>query len=384
MLKSMVLLIGLTAVLMIPVPAKASFETSAPYAFLLDMETGSVLLNKRGDELMAPASMTKVMTLAVVFRALKEGRLQLSDEFIVSENAWRTGGAPSGTAAMFAPINTAVTVEDLIRGVAVQSGNDASIILAEGLAGSEEAFTHIMNDYAREIGMEKSFFANSSGLPHPEHHTTARELAILAQHVIETYPDYYHYFAEREFRYRKHRFFNRNPLIAANIGADGLKTGHTEASGYGLVASAANDSRRMIVIVNGLKTPRERQNEATRLLNWGLNSFKLFTLFDAGEIVGNARVWGGSQRFVDLRGKGDVVIMLPRLTQQRRVSAEIAYVGPLKPPIRAGQRVAELRVTTEDGISASAPLVAAEDVSRGGLISRGFDSLIILAFGWLL
>jgi len=364
-------------------PSRAAFQSDAPYAFLMDYDTGAVLYNKRGDERMPPASMSKLMTLAVVFKALKEGRLDLDDEFVVSENAWRTGGAPSGTSAMFAPINSSVTVEQLIRGVAVQSGNDASIVLAEGLAGSEAGFARLMNDYAEDLGLDNSNFVNSTGLPDPNHYMSASDLAVLARHVIQEYPDYYGYFAEKEFKYRRHRFYNRNRLVRTDK-ADGLKTGYTSESGYGVVASAQTDGRRMIAVVNGLETRSARRNEAIELLNWGLRSFKEFKLFDAGEIVGTARVWGGQSRFVDLAGKGDVLILLPRSTQRERISAEIAYVGPLYPPIEEGEKIAEIRVTTDEGVSNSAPLYAAEDVGKGGVISRGFDTILMLAFGWLL
>jgi D-alanyl-D-alanine carboxypeptidase (penicillin-binding protein 5/6) len=364
-------------------PARAAFQSDAPYAFLMDYDTGAVLYNKRGDEPMPPASMSKLMTLAVVFEALREGRLKLDDEFVVSENAWRTGGAPSGTSAMFAPINSSVTVEELIRGVVIQSGNDASIVLAEGLAGSEEGFARLMNDYADELGLENSNFVNSTGLPDPNHYMSPRDLAELARYVIREYPEYYGYFAEPEFKYRRHLFYNRNRLVR-NDKADGLKTGYTSESGYGVVASAEADGRRMIAVVNGLETRSARRNEAVRLLNWGLRSFKPFTLFDAGEVVGTARVWGGESRFVDLTGKGEVRILLPRATQRERISAEIAYVGPLYPPIAKGEKIAEIRVTTDEGISNSAPLYAAEDVGKGGVISRGFDTILLQAFGWLL
>jgi D-alanyl-D-alanine carboxypeptidase (penicillin-binding protein 5/6) len=363
--------------------AKAAFQSDAPYAFLMDYDTGAVLYNKRGDEPMPPASMSKIMTMAVVFKALEEGRLSLDDEFVVSENAWRTGGAPSGTSAMFAPINSSVTVEQLIRGVAVQSGNDASIVLAEGLAGSEEGFARLMNEYAEALGLQNSNFANSTGLPDPNHYMSARDLAVLSRHIIQEYPQHYGYFAEPEFKYRRHRFYNRNRLVRTGK-ADGLKTGYTSESGFGVVASAQDDGRRMIAVVNGLDSRNARRNEAVRLLNWGLKSFKEFVLFDAGEIVGTARVWGGSSRFVDLAGKGDVRILLPRSTNRERISAEIAYVGPLQPPIEPGQRVAEIRVTTDEGISNSAPLYAAEAVEKGGVIARGFDTLLLLAFGWML
>jgi len=210
-----------------------------------------------------------------------------------------------------------------------------------------------------------------------------RDLAELSRHVIREYPEYYPYFAEKEFKYRRHRFFNRNRLVR-NDQADGLKTGYTSEAGYGVVASAKADGRRMIAVVSGLETSSARRNEAVRLLNWGLRSFKEFTLFDAGEIVGTARVWGGESRFVDLSGKGDVTILLPRTTERERISAEIAYVGPLYPPIAQGERVAEIRVTTDEGVSNSAPLYAAEDVGQGGVIARGFDTILMLAFGWLL
>jgi D-alanyl-D-alanine carboxypeptidase (penicillin-binding protein 5/6) len=363
--------------------ADAAFQSEAPYAFLMDYDTGAVLYNKRGDEPMPPASMSKLMTLAVVFKALEEGRLKLTDEFVVSENAWRTGGAPSGTSAMFLPINSTVTVEQLIRGVAVQSGNDASIVLAEGLAGSEDSFVRLMNEYAAKIGLENSRFANSTGLPDPEHYMSPRDLATLARHIIRTYPDYYQYFSEEKLEYRRHTFYNRNRLVRTGD-ADGLKTGYIEESGYGIIASAKTDDRRMIAVVNGLETRSKRRNEATRLLNWGLRSFKEFKLFEAGAIVGTARVWGGSSRFVELTGKGDVRILLPRSTNRERISAEIAYVGPLYPPIERGDRIAEIRVTTDEGISNSAPLYAAENIEQGGTISRGFDTILMLAFGWML
>lgn len=375
---------GIAAWCSVAVPAaRAAFESNAPYAFLMDFDTGAVLYNKRGEEPMPPASMSKIMTLAVVFNALEEGRLELTDDFVVSENAWRTGGAPSGTSAMFAPINSSVTVEQLVRGVAVQSGNDASIVLAEGLAGSEEAFARLMNDYANEIGLTNSNFANSTGLPDPNHYMSARDLAELSRHVIREYPQYYGYFGEQLFEYRRHKFYNRNRLVRSGD-ADGLKTGFTSESGYGVVASAEDDGRRMIAVVNGLESKSARRNEALRLLNWGLKSFKEFILFEQGQVVGTARVWGGSSRFVELTGKGPVRILLPRSTNRERISAEIAYVGPLVPPIEQGERVAEIRVTTDEGISNSAPLYAAENIGQGGVISRGFDTILMLAFGWLL
>ncbi len=365
-------------------PAKAQIETSAPYAFLLDVETHTVLFEKNADELMQPASMSKIMTLAVLFERLKSGRITLETEFPVSEYAWRTGGAPSGTAAMFAPLNTNITVEDLIQGITVQSGNDACIIVAEGIAGSEDAFANMMTNYARRIGLRRSTFGNSSGLPHPDQLMTARELAMLALYVIEEYPEYYHYFGQREFPYRKHRFYNRNPLVAANIESDGLKTGHTKESGYGIVASATENGRRLILVLNGMESASARRSEAIRLFNWGFRSFEKFTVFGADEIVGEALVWGGEKRYVQLRGEGDVRVLLPKDVKRRTLRGEIIYNGPVIAPITEGDRIGELRVSGEDSIEASAPLFAAESIERGGIIRQGFDSALTLAFGWLI
>jgi D-alanyl-D-alanine carboxypeptidase (penicillin-binding protein 5/6) len=364
--------------------ASAQIETEAPYAILLDVESKTTLFEKNADELMSPASMSKLMTLAVVFQALEEGKITLDTEFPVSEFAWRTGGAPSGTSAMFAPLNSRVKVADLLQGVVVQSGNDACIIFAEGLAGSEEAFAEQMNEYARKIGLKKSTFMNSTGLPHPKHLMTARELAMLALYIIEHYPKYYPYFQQKEFRYRTHVFYNRNPLIYANIGADGLKTGFTAESGYGIVGSAVSDGRRLIVVQNGIKSQGGRKDDATRMLNWGFRNFEKFVLFKSDEIVGEALVWGGEQRYVKLRGNGDVSLLLPKNAKQKKLHGEIVYLGPVKAPVRDGDRVGELRVTAEGGITTSAPLFAAEPVEQAGVIKQGFDSLLHLALGWLI
>jgi D-alanyl-D-alanine carboxypeptidase (penicillin-binding protein 5/6) len=363
---------------------RAQIETEADYAFLLDADTQTVLFEKKADELMQPASMSKLMTLAVVFEALDEGKITLQTDFPVSENAWRTGGAPSGTSAMFAPLNTRVTVEDLLQGIIVQSGNDACIILAEGLAGSEEAFAQMMTDHGRRIGITKSTFANSTGLPHPKHLMTARELAKLAAHVITKYPKYYPYFQQKEFRYRKHVFYNRNPLIYANIGADGLKTGFTAESGFGIVGSAVADGRRLIVVQNGVKSQSGRKDDAVRMLNWGFRNFEKFALFNADEIVGEALVWGGQQRYVKLRGDGGVRMLLPKNIKQRKLRGEIVYLGPVIAPVKEGVHIGELRVTADNGITSSAPLFAAESIEGAGIIRQGFDSALSLAFGWLI
>jgi D-alanyl-D-alanine carboxypeptidase (penicillin-binding protein 5/6) len=374
----------------LPAPAYAvtkapgGFETKAKHAILMDADADLVFFEKDPDALVPPASMSKLMTLALVFRELKAGRIKLEDQFKVSEHAWRTGGAPSGSSAMFAPLNSMVSVADLIQGVAVQSGNDACIILAEGISGSEDAFAKEMNKYAKEIGLTKSHFVNSTGLPADGHVMTARELAFLANFLIKTYPEYYHYFGEKEFTYGKWRFTNRNPLLFEDLGVDGLKTGYIEEAGYGLVASAKRGEQRVILVVNGLESKKDREEEPRRLLEWGFKSFKPYRLFDQGEKVSDALVWGGTRHYVPLVGNSNIDIILPFNTSGQ-VTAQIVYDGPIKAPIRKGDQVARLRVTAaETKATNDIPLYAGEDVGQSNFAMRGLDSLFVLAFSWLL
>ena len=365
--------------------AQSVFETKAKHAILMNADANLVLYEKEADELVPPASMSSLMTLAIVFRELKAGHIKLEDQFKVSEHAWRTGGAPAGSSAMFAPLNSMVSVSDLIQGVTVQSGNDAAIILAEGIGGTEEAFAQQMNDYAKEIGLTKSHFVNSTGLPAEGHVMTARELAMLARFLIYTFPDYYHFFGQRDFTFNKHTFNNRNPLIfAPDLGVDGLKTGYIEEAGYGLVASAKRGEQRLILVVNGLNTKQEREGEPRRLIEWGFKSFRPFRLFDEGQKVSDALVWGGTQHYVPLVGDGNINIILPA-TASGKVSASIVYQGPIKAPIRKGDRVAVLRITSsESSATNEIPLYAADDVGASNFLMRGLDSLGCLAFCWLL
>jgi D-alanyl-D-alanine carboxypeptidase (penicillin-binding protein 5/6) len=366
-------------------PQSTVFETKAKHAILMDVGANLVLFEKDADTLSPPASMSKLMTMAVVFRELKAGRLKLDDEFKVSEHAWRTGGAPSGTSAMFAPLNTMVKVEDLIQGTIVQSANDGAIILAEGIAGTEDAFAQRMTEYARTIGLEKATFKNATGLPAEGHLMSARELATLAQYLIDNYPEYYHFFGQKEFKYReKFTFRNRNPLVFADIGVDGLKTGFIKDSGYGVVASGTRGNQRLLVVVEGLASEKEREAEARRLLDWGFKSFKPFRLFNEGEKVSDALVWGGTKHYVPLVGNGNINIILPA-TATGKVSASIVYDGPIKAPIRKGDQVATLRVTAaESQATNDIPLYAGDDIGRSNFAMRGLDSLFVLAFGWLL
>jgi D-alanyl-D-alanine carboxypeptidase (penicillin-binding protein 5/6) len=364
-------------------PAGA-FDTKAKHAILMNVDADLIFYEKDADTLMSPASMSKLMTLAVVFRELKAGHIKLDDQFKVSEHAWRDGGAPSGSSAMFAPLNSTVSVEDLIRGVTVQSGNDACIILAEGISGSEDAFVKEMNKYAKEIGLTKSHFENSTGLPADGHVMTARELALLADYLIKNYAEYYHYFGEKEFVYGKWRFTNRNPLVFEDLGVDGLKTGFIEDAGYGLVASAVRDNQRVILVVSGLNTKKEREEEPRKLLEWGFKSFKPYRLFDQGEKVSDALVWGGTRHYVPLVGNNNIDIILPFNTSGQ-VTAQIVYDGPIKAPIRKGDQVATLRVTAADTKATNdIPLYAGEDVGQSNFAMRGLDSLFVLAFGWML
>lgn len=362
-----------------PAPRReGEFNTAAPTAILIDADSGSVLFERNADELVPPASLSKLMTAEVVFHELTEGRLRLEDEFLVSTNAWRTGGAPSRTSSMFAPINSRVKVEDLLRGVIVQSGNDACIALAEGIARSEDKFAALMTKRARDIGLTKSTFGNSTGLPHPRQLMTARELARLARHIILTYPDYYKIYGEREFTFNKIRQFNRNPLLPLNIGADGLKTGYTREAGYGLVGSAVQNDLRLIVVVNGAKSEKERADEARRLLDWGFNNFQANTLFADDQVIAHAKVYGSGS--VPLVAGREVKLMVPRGARER-ILARVVYSGPVKPPVQKGQRIGLLKVWRNDAMVLEVPLQAAEPVEQGGLTRHAFDAVTELFYG---
>lgn len=359
--------------------AEAQFATMARAVILVDSETGAVLYQKNADLPLPPASLTKLMTLAVTFNALRQGHLSLTRSVKVSEYAWRTGGAPSRTSAMFVPVNTSEPVEALIRGIVVQSGNDASIALAEGLAGSEAAFASLMNEEAGRIGLKRSKFHNATGLDAPGHRMSARDVAKLSRHLIREYPEHYAYFSEREFSYRKHRFISRNPLLTTDAGVDGLKTGHTMSSGYSIAASAVRDGRRLIAVVLGSPTATKRAADTRRLLDWGFATLTDQPLFDAGEIVGHARVWGGTMSYLPLKTEAALSIPILRPLVSQWLSAQIIYQHPIKPPVEKGDVVARLRVRGSAGTEFEAPLKAAENVEPGGVVRRGIDTLLIHA-----
>jgi D-alanyl-D-alanine carboxypeptidase (penicillin-binding protein 5/6) len=358
------------------------FKPRAKHELLMDAASGGIMFRHNADELVAPASMSKLMTIAIVFKQLKSGKLKLEDELQMSVNAWRRGGAPSRTSSMFVPVHNKVSVSELLQGMIVQSGNDAAICLAEAIAGNEAAFAKLMTAEARRLGLRKSQFRNASGLPHPEHLMTVTEIAQLARHIMLEYPEYFPMFAQREFKYRRHRFINRNPLLA-DPGVDGMKTGHLKESGYGIVVSAKLNGRPTITVVHGATSEAQRRDEARRLLDWGSKSIAPFTVFEAGEIVGRARVWGGSAFYVPLVGKGEVQVWLPKFPPGQRLRGEIIYASPLKAPIKRGDEVARLRVTSSSNAVQEVELYAADDVEESGMVRRGLDSLAHLAFGWL-
>lgn len=358
------------------------FQTTAPTAILIDANSHAVLFEKNPDELTAPASMAKTMTAEVVFSELKSGRLTMDTEFAISENAWRKGGGGSGGSSMFAKVNTNVRLEDLLRGLIIQSGNDAAIAIAEGISGTEESFARRMNERARLIGLTKSTFRNATGYGHPEQKATVRDLAKLALYIVETYPDLYKMFGEREFTWNKIRQQNRNPLLAMDIGADGLKTGNIDESGYGLIGSAVQNDQRLIVVVNGLKTAKDRAAEARKLLDWGFRAFESQQLFAEGQVVGEAQVFGGNKRSLPLVSKKPVRVLVHR-GEGERITARIVYTGPLKAPIQKGAEVARLQINRGDMQALEMPLYASEDIQEGTLSQRALDGLLEFGTGWV-
>ena len=360
--------------------AQQAFQSPVPNAILIDYDTRSVLFEKNADEPVSPASLAKVMTAEIVFHELREGRLTLDRTFTISENAWRRGGAPSGGSSMFAVLHSQVRLEDLLRGLIIMSGNDAAIAIAEGIAGTEENFAALMTRRARELGFDKMTFRNSWGKYDPEQKTPVRQLALLAEHIIRSYPDYYHMFGEKEFTWSKIKQQNRNPLLFMDIGADGLKTGNVQDSGFALVGSAIENGQRVIVAIVGAKSSRERADEARKLLSWGLRSFESRPLFEVNAEVGTASVYGGASSTVELVSDRPIKVLLPRGSSERLV-AQIIYQGPLIAPVQQGAQVAKLRVMRGKALVLEAPLVAGQSVEVGALHQRALDASWELGLG---
>lgn len=353
-------------------PAEA-IETSAKQAIMIDAQTGAVLLEKNPDQPVPPSSMSKMMTVYVVFERLKEGTLSLDDTFLVSRKAWKRGGSK-----MFVEVNKRVSVADLLRGVIVQSGNDAAIVLAEGIAGDEKAFANLLNEKAREIGLTNSTFKNASGWPEDGHLMTVRDIATLSLKTIQNFPELYKMYAEKTFTFSGIRQGNRNPLLYRNIGADGLKTGHTEAAGYGLAASAVRQGRRLILVLNGLDSMRSRSTESYRLMSWGFREFRNFSLFKEGEEVETADVWLGNEETVPLVIDRDLVVTLPR-SARRKATVKVTYTGPIPAPIAKDAVIAELSITAPNVPPIKVPLKAGKEVERLGFMGRlsaGFSYLL--------
>jgi D-alanyl-D-alanine carboxypeptidase (penicillin-binding protein 5/6) len=357
-------------------PAYAvSIDTPATHAFLVDVNTGTMLLGKSADEHMPTSSMSKTMTLYMVFDALKQGQLKLTDELPVSEKAWKMQGSK-----MFIKVGSKVKVEDLIRGVAIQSGNDATVALAEGLAGTEEAFVERMNIRAKELGMANSHFMDASGWPAPEHYSTPRDLALLAQRLITDFPEYYHYFSEKEFTYNKIHQQNRDPLLGKVEGADGIKTGHTDIAGYGLIGSALRNGRRLILVVNGLADEKARKEEGAKLLEWGFRNFENKQILKAGDEVEKARIWLGKEDEVPLVAEKDLTVVLP-VGSRSDIKMTVSYTGPAEAPIKKGALLAKLNVTIPDQPPVSVDLLAKDDVERKWLPGRIADRFHYLVSG---
>jgi D-alanyl-D-alanine carboxypeptidase (penicillin-binding protein 5/6) len=377
------MMLACVAAFLTPLTARAQdFDSKAKFAVLMDAASGTVLFNKNADERLEPASMAKLMTLAVVFTYLQQNKLSLDDQFFISENAWRTGGAASGGSTMFAELNSKVRVEDLIRSVIIQSGNDAAIALAEGIGGTEQTFARIENQLAAQIGLSNSHFVNSTGLPDPDQYSTARDLAILARYIIDTFPEYYPIFAEPEFTWNKIRQLNRNSLLEIGIGVDGLKTGHTEAAGYGEVISAPNDGRRLIAVLHGLTSMRERTEEARKLITWGMRGFELLPVYARDAVVAYADVYGGEEPQVGLVGQDRIDLFVPK-GSEKCPEATVTYQGPLRPPVQKGQPVGKLNIFCAGSLVQETPLYAAAAVAEGNLFRKSTDAARHLLLGWL-
>jgi len=341
-------------------------DTNAREAILIDVKTGTVLLDKNSAQRMPTSSMSKVMTLYAVFDALKQGTLKLDDELAVSERAWKMQGS-----RMFLEIGSKVKVEDLIKGVAIQSGNDATVVLAEGIAGDEQAFVDRLNLKAKELGMENSHFMNASGWPDPEHYSTPKDLSILAERIISDFPEYFHYFSQKDFTYNNIYQPNRLPLLDKVKGADGLKTGHAEEAGYGLIGTAKRDDRRLILVINGLKNSASRTDESVRLMEWGFHNFKDVTVLKKDDKVAAAKVWLGKETEVPLVTAEDVVFSVP-VFKKSDITMKLSYSEPVRAPIKKGDGIATLTINVPGQEPKEVTLVAGNDVNPKNIFGKAW------------
>lgn len=346
----------------------AAVETSAPLAIVMDYNTGAVLYEKNADESVGPASMAKMMTSYLLFESIKDGRVSLEDTMPVSEAVWREWVRSEGS-KMFLEVGKKIVVEDLIRGIVVQSGNDASDVVAEALAGTEEAFAAEMNRKAAELGMTSSNFQNASGWPAPSQYTTVRDVALLAAATIRDFPDLYHYYSEKSFKFNAINQGNRNPLLYRDIGADGLKTGYTKNSGYGIAGSAERDGRRVIVVVHGMKSVRERGEQAAQLIEWAFREWAHYALFDSGETVADIPVWLGGEETVPVVIRDELVVAVPRRSR-KKMTVKVVHREAVPAPIERGQQIATLVVSAPDMNPVEVPLYAGADIGERGFFGR--------------
>lgn len=356
--------------------------TKAKQVFMIEAQTGTILLSKNADQLVSSASLMKLMTVEYVFHLLKTGVITLDTEYPVSEYAWRTGGAPSRTSTMFAALKSHIRVEDLLKGVIVQQANDGCIILAEGIAGSDAAFAEKLNARAREIGLVKSTFANSSGLPDPGNKMTMRELVKLTRYIHDNYPDYFTYFGIRDFEWNKIRQNNRYPLFSSVDGSDGMATAYSEDAGYSIVSTVERNGVRLYLAMSGLASPKEREEEARNILEWGLTAFETRQIFAVGETIGDVPVYGGDASYIGVAARKPVAIFQDKRDPDR-ISAKIAYDWPFKAPVEKGQKVGTLRLYKGEEVLQEVPVFALGDVHGGTLASRALDAAFELLFFWM-
>jgi D-alanyl-D-alanine carboxypeptidase (penicillin-binding protein 5/6) len=361
---------------------EGGYETEAPNAILIDADSGSVLFEKNADQPTAPSSMQQLMTALVVFDKLANGDIKPTDEYAVSEHAWRHGGAPSGGPTMFAAIHSRVAVQDLLRGLVILNANDGAIALAEGVSGNERAFTELMTRRARDVGLSDATFANASGLPDLANQMSMREIAKLARFIIKTYPEQYKLFNERDFTWNKIHQTNRNALLNSLTTADGLKTGYSKDGGYGMVGSAVQNGIRLIVAINGVDDPDDRLTEGKKLLEWGFRNFEVRHLFEAGQIVGYAKVFGGQTSSVALTAREPVGVMVQK-NGADKLLARITYTGPVRAPVDGGQAVGTVRVWRGQNVAVEIPVYASESIGQGSMTRRAFDTASELVIGWL-
>ena len=369
---------GLTSAWADDTPA---FDTVAKQAILIDAKSGAVFYEKDADTPVPPASMSKLMTQSIVFDMLKKGDLKLDQLMNVSVDAWKRGGSGAGGSTMYAEVNSQITLDNLLHGAIIQSANDACIVMAENIAGTEQAFAQRMNDRAKDLGLKNSSFANATGLPDPGQRMSVRDLAMLARYIILNHPDYYKIYSQPDFTWNKIKQDNRNPLLKDYPGADGMKTGYTKEAGYGLVGSASRDGRRLIMVVAGLDAIDQRKAEAQKLLDFGFNQFKSITIYEAGDIVTKARVWGGEERWVNLVIPDAFRIALSSF-EQDKAEVKMSYNGPLLAPVKAGAKVGTVILLVDGKPVASAPLEAAADIPASqSMWSKATDSALMMLFG---